>query len=228
MLIIAIPKSASTSLMITLGKIHGVKSMQDFTLKENKIPEKSKVIHTVHSDIREILQENVNQFNQEEIFYKQHIFPSDNNLKRLETIKKVVLIRDPKDILYAYLRGAKKKHNGLPKGYLYNELTRKKILKRAKNDGFFDDICFFRNQWKEKANLAYTLFIDYVDYVQNTKEVINKIEVFFNLPITSKEITPVKARYSKGRNRLQKYLIQIIVYFLEKAKLKAHVKKLFT
>ncbi len=80
MLIIAIPKSASTSLMVTLGELHKISSTQDFSIKSNELPKGSNIIHTVHSDIREITQENVNKFNQRNMFYKQHIFPSDNNL----------------------------------------------------------------------------------------------------------------------------------------------------
>ena len=223
MLIIAIPKSASTSIMVTLGELHKIKSKQDFSIKSNEIPKDSHIIHTVHSDIREITQENVDNFNKENEFYKQHIFPSDNNLKLLKKIKKVVLLREPKDVLYAYIRGAKNKHNGLPKGYEIKELTKKKILKKAKIDGFFDDICFFRDQWVNKADPVYTLFVNYEDYISKTKEVINSIESFFDLPITMGNVRPKKARYSRDNN-LKRKLIKISVYVLDTLRIKSFVK----
>lgn len=225
MLIIAMPKSASTSLMITLGELHKIKSTQDFSIKSNNIPVASNIIHTVHSDIREILPDNVKTFNDKSTFYKQHIFPSENNLKLLENVKKVILLRNPEDVLYAYIRGAKNKHNSLPKGYEIQGLTEKKILKKAKTDGFFDDICFFGNEWINKGNPDNTLIVNYEDYIVNAKEVINKIESFFGLPITKEEIEPAKARYSRDNKAKQK-IEKIAVIALDKLGIKDMVKQL--
>ncbi len=195
MLIIAIPKSASTSLMSTLGYLHDLPATQDFSFRNNSIPDKSRKIHTVHSDIRELTPELVDKFVSKKSFFKQHIFPSTNNMKLLESHRKVVLLRDPNDILKAYLRGKKKRFNGLPDGY-HTKMTNKSMLKKAKEDGFFNDIVYFHDEWLKK-NDSKTLIIFYKDYLRQTKKTINDIETFFNLEISISEVKPLKMRYSR-------------------------------
>jgi hypothetical protein len=89
MIIIAIPKSASTSLQKTLSKLHGFK----FPLKT--INEK---------DIRRNLKKIISDRN---FLYKGHIFPSKKNKKILKDCKKVVLLRNPLDCIKALQRGKK-------------------------------------------------------------------------------------------------------------------------
>lgn len=219
------PKSASTSLMITLGEAHNLSAKQDFSLKENKVPSITNLIHTVHSDIRELEPENIVKFNDRSLVYKQHIFPTENNLDLLKHTKKVILIRDPKEVLYAYVRGAKKMYNGLPEGYLVDGLSKKKLLEKAQKDGFFKDICFFKEEWITKANPDNTLIVDYKDYVNRTKFVLNKIESFYNLPLTTKKVKPVKARYSR-RESIGAVLKRLIIRLLGIVGVKDILKKL--
>lgn len=54
MLVIAIPKSASTSLMKTISKIHQIPNEQYTSLNENEIPDETNVLHEFHSDVREL------------------------------------------------------------------------------------------------------------------------------------------------------------------------------
>ena len=92
MIIVAIPKSASTSLMLTLGKYHGLEAKQDFSLSENDNPEHCQVLFNLHSDVRELSEEDVARMSDPEKIFKQHIFPSPNNLRLLERVKKVVML----------------------------------------------------------------------------------------------------------------------------------------
>ncbi len=207
MLIIAVPKSASTSLIETLGKTQKIKALQEFFL-EGSIPESSNVIHTLHSDIRELSEEDVSLFSAKNVFYKQHIFPTVNNIELLQNVKKVILLRDPEDILKAYLRGANKRYNALPTGYS-KELSQEELYQKACEDGFLKDIQFFYNEWQKQAISEVTLFINFDDYVNNTTAVVQKIEAFFNLPRTNNSVQAVKARYSretKTRKRIRRYL----------------------
>ncbi|WP_452220993.1 sulfotransferase domain-containing protein [Lacinutrix salivirga] len=196
MLIIAIPKSASSSLLKTVSEAHNIEGVQDFSFRNNAIPNGCNMLHTVHSDIRELTPEIVTNLCKDSRLYKQHIFPSAINLKLLEDKKKVVLLREPIEILEAYLRGAKFKFNGLPPSYSV-DLTTDQLLEKAKQDGFYDDLVFFYNQWKQKSGVENTLFVEYNAYIANPKKTLNAIEAFFELPVTKTPVKALKARYAK-------------------------------
>lgn len=196
MLIIAIPKSASTSLLKTLSTLHDLKGIQDFSFNKNSYPENSIIIHTLHSDIRELNKSLVKKFYDDNKIFKQHIFPSKNNLALLQNKKKVILLRNPDDILKSYLRGAKYNFNSLPEGFNL-KMTKKEFIKKAKKYGLYNDIDYFYSGWSSLAPNEYTLFVQYQDYIKNTKSVVNEIEEFIGLPITKSEIKPIKARYAK-------------------------------
>lgn len=199
MLIVAIPKSASTSLMLTIGKYQNIKAIQDFSVRDNPPPKTCNKLHQLHSDIRELTESNVEQLSKPQKINKQHIFPSPNNLQLLSNVKKVVLLRSPKEIVLAYRRGAiKNVHNLLP-GYDI-KMSEKEWLKKSKSDGLYDDLSFFFNEWKTKANAENTLFVNYTDYLKTPNKVINLIETFYHLPLTNQKITTIKARYSRHNN----------------------------
>ncbi|SDR69328.1 sulfotransferase domain-containing protein [Christiangramia echinicola] len=197
MLLIAIPKSASSSLLATLDKLHPeIGTVQDFSFRHNKIPERSKQIHRVHSDIRELSSKELEKFQDPEVIYKQHIFPSENNIQLLQDTKKVILLRKPEEILHAYKRGARKNHNSLPPGYS-DKMKGKDLLRKSKEDGFLADLHFFYNHWYKTQKDPNTLIIQYLEYLDHPKKIINKIEGFLGLSLTEINVIPVKARYSK-------------------------------
>ena len=202
MIIIAIPKSASTSLMLTLGKYHRMKAKQDFSFSENQIPEKCEILYRLHSDVRELRDRDVTRLAVPNRVYKQHIYPSPNNIAKLSKVKKVVLLRPADEIIPAYKRGAIKLDYSLLPGYDL-DMSDQQWLEKSKTDGLFSDLLYFNNGWKEKAQPDYTLFVDYQDYLHKPQEVTNKIEEFFGLPITQTEIKTVKARYSKQNRGIQ-------------------------
>lgn len=213
MLIVAIPKSASSSLLKTLGSLHNIEGIQDFSFSSNNIPKNCNIVYSIHSDIRELKKSEVDRFCDSNTFFKQHIFPSKNNLDLLHNKKKVILLRDPDDIIKSYLRGAKYNFNSLPNDFNL-KMSNKQFVKKAKKVGLYADVRFFYDQWYSKADRETTLIIDYKEYIRNTKVVINKIENFFDLEITNSPIKPIKARYAK---------ISLLTKF--KAKLKVVIVK---
>jgi len=101
MLIIAIPKSASTSLMRTLAKIHDLPC--DMHFKWNgPLSKEFPNFHLQHSFGWELNEETVSYFINSEIIFKSHIVPSLNNLNLLCDHKKVILLRKPEGIIGAY------------------------------------------------------------------------------------------------------------------------------
>lgn len=195
MLIIAIPKSASTSLLLTLKKYHSIDAAQSF-FKDYPPPSNSKFIHQLHSDIRTLTAEESINFEASDHFYKQHIFPSEENLKLFKNTKKVILLRDPKEVLMAYRRGAKKGVHNLIPGFdmSWNE---EKWITKAQEVGLWDDLNVFHERWTNASSDDNTLMVDYQDYVTNPNLVLNQIEAFFGLPITEIKVETVKARYSR-------------------------------
>lgn len=209
MLIIAIPKSASTSIMKTLGKIHRIKAIQDFSFADNPIPDNVNILNKYHSDIREITSKEVSKFSSSKILYKQHIFPTSNNLKLLQSIKKVILLRDTIEIILAYRRGAYKKVHTLEEFSLKSDQN--KWIERAKEIGLYSDLEYFNRKWKENSDHN-TLFIEYSDLIETPHTVLNKVEEFFNLPVTRNSFTLSKARYSR-RNLLIAYFFFLVAVF---------------
>ena len=194
MLIIAIPKSASTSLMLTFSRLHKLKARQDFSVSKKKIPQNCNIIHQFHSDIREF--EDLEKYDSPNLIFKQHLYPSNNNLNLAQNIKKVVLLRDPIEIILAYRRGSLQGIHNLLEGYSI-EMSESEWIALSKLNGLFSDLDFFYKEWYSKANPENTLFIQYYDYINNPKKTINRIEEFFDLQITDKRIKSVRARYSR-------------------------------
>lgn len=105
MLIVAIPKSASTYLMKTFGKVKKIPAKQEFGLTENyEIPESFTCLAKNHSDIVQINSKLVNRWDNVNCVYKQHTPPTENNLSHLKNVKKIVLLRTPEQVLLAYRR----------------------------------------------------------------------------------------------------------------------------
>ena len=207
MLIIAIPKSASTSLMLTLGKYHNLEAKQDLSFSKNKSAENCQILYKLHSDVRELTDNDVKLLSIPSAINKQHIYPSSNNVSLLSNIKKVILLRPPDEIILAYRRGAVNKvHNLLP-GYS-SKMTENEWLEKSKSDGLYSDLTFFCKEWKEKAKSENTLFIDYQDYVENPNIVLNEIEKFYGLAVTQQKVKTIKARYSR-RNAFSSFIFRI-------------------
>lgn len=196
MLIIAIPKSASTALMKTLGKIHNLRSTQDLTVKSLPIPENCRFIYDYHSDIRTLNTDLVRKFNSEHLIYKQHVYPSVHNMELLKQVKKVVLLRSTHDVIDAYRRGAKKKVHNLFKGFS-TDMDTDAWNKKSIEVGLKADLDYFNDQWRLLNNDPNTLIIEYDDLIKNTKNTLNKIELFFGLSITEGPVKLKKVNYSK-------------------------------
>lgn len=191
MLLIAIPKSASTSLMTTLGRIHNIQARQNFFPQMPK-PDGVNILWDFHSDIRELNIDITTTFKDTKIIYKQHIYPSDNNVSLLKDIKKVILLREPKEIIEAYYRGfVSGVHDKHP---VFNDKNDDWMLK-AKQTGLYDDLQNFHDKWYNFEGDK--LIIQYKQLIENPNDAINAIEKYWSLPLTKSPITLDKKRYSR-------------------------------
>lgn len=195
MLIIAIPKSASTSLLDTLAKMYGFEAEQ-VILQGLKAPSDLNLLHKYHSDIREYSDRDMDEFCKESKFYKQHIPPTENNKRLLKGFKKVILLRDPKEIIEAYWRAERKKIH--KKRTEFNGVDSVEgWINRAEEIGLLEDLNFFYDGWNAEEDES-TIKISYNDITQNTAETIQYIEMFFGLKKVSNYTELSKKRYSRN------------------------------
>jgi hypothetical protein len=193
MLIISIPKSASTSILKTLTNLHHIEGMQLF-FKDYKIPDQYAQLGKYHSDIREFGLDDINTFFQNNKIYKQHIPPTINNLELLRNKKKILLLRDPKEIVMAYYRAEKKKLHERRKEF-QNANNPIEWMQTAENIGLWDELSKFYKTWMEINDEK--LIIQYEDLIKDPKQTINSIELYFGLVKTHQRIILAKERYSR-------------------------------
>lgn len=193
MLIIAIPKSASTSLLYTLRESLKFPAKQKFNHEKKSLL--YPVLTNLHSDVGEYSKVAIDEFTQPYKIFKQHIPPTKNNTNLLKKKKKIVLLRDVNEIILAYKRGAKAEVHNLLKGF-DKSWSDKKWLLMAKENGLYNELDNFFNKWKEEEG-AYTLIIQYDDLINNPTLVINKILEFIEYPKQVKSLKLAKARYSR-------------------------------
>ncbi|WP_431156539.1 sulfotransferase domain-containing protein [Winogradskyella poriferorum] len=201
MLLIAIPKSASTSIMSTIGELHTIEAIQQTAdYKHFPKPNELKYLHNLHSDIREFNKEICQKWVDDKVLYKQHIFPSRNNVELLRNTRKVVLLRDPHEVILAYQRGVESGIHKMFKGFKYG-LTSDNWLDKCKKNGLFDDLLLFYNGWKE-VNDENTLIVEFEEFKKSPAKIIRSIEVFFDLELTKREFEVHRKRYSKRKQSI--------------------------
>jgi len=201
MLIVAIPKSASTSLMKTLGCLHNVPSYQ-ITCKEFPCPS-TKILHHYHSDIRELNCDFVAQFSNDQAIYKQHIAPTVNNLKLTRGFRKIILLRNPEQVVEAYYRAELRKIHKARQEFV-GCTTIREWKQAAQQNGLLNDLFWFKKKWIEESekNSNMNLLIDYSDLVFSPKKTINMIEEYLELPISS-NVNLLREKYSRGLPRIR-------------------------
>jgi len=192
MLVIAIPKSASTSLLVTLESCCRKPGGQTF-FPDASIPKETSVIHKYHSDIRECTSKQAQHFSSGTHIFKQHIPPTSNNLSLLRSQKKVILLRKPQGVIGGYFR-ARFMHN--PRKEFEGLTTLSDWLDRAKEIGLTNDLEWFYNTWSVEQDNS--LIINYRSVVEEPLYTVNKIQDFFGLK-RSASCTLAKMRYSRNK-----------------------------
>ena len=200
MLIVAIPKSASTSLATSLCELHG---LTNATANINQIfkhrqPPGVNFLHNYHAlpVIDDQLAESV--YSDETVLYKLHVFPTDKSLGNLRGRPKVVLLREPEEIVFAEKRAIESLIHSRRDEFA-DCSTEDEWMARAKEIGLYQDLRTFYDRWQDEAG-ENTLIVHYDELVERPQEVINRIERFLGWP-ESKDPSLSKERYS-GASRL--------------------------
>lgn len=197
MLIVAQPKSASTSLLYSIAKAAGIKAVNGKSKSKNDelcigFEELQKYHTTTHKRTEKLL---TYYCQKKDLIYKDHILPTEEHLKYLNKKRFIVLLRKPEDTIDNYKR--------IIENYKNNKLLAKdakelklELLINIDFDKFCDDIRLFNKIWSEYHG---GLHIDYDTLIMCPRNTLLKCMNYFQLPIIGK-IELVKAKGNHGYN----------------------------
>lgn len=192
MMLVAIPKSASTSLLHTLFLIHSIRCTGD-RLPNHPVSREFTWIHKYHYDMRILDENTVQRWTGPGIIYRQHVLPTAENLELLKSHKKVILLRDPHEVVLAYRRG---QIAGIHRQWQGFEgcKTGEEWSVRARKIGLLDDLQKFFDLWKDHDGDK--LIVTYDQLIADPKTTVNRIQRYFDLPV-SENVTLAKKKYTR-------------------------------
>lgn len=185
MLIIAIPKSASSSLVTTLGDAHRLPvetaRIRDDILQRRPVVSGFVQIARFHRrDPVDIDARVASAVSGSDAFAKFHFPPTPNNQAQLAATKKVVLLRDASSIVAAYRRGEETGAYRTRNLDFCFCLTEAGWLARARRVGFLDELERFADGWR--AHAGEKLVIEYRDLVADPAGTLARVEDYWGLP----------------------------------------------
>jgi hypothetical protein len=191
-LLIAIPKSASTSLMYTIANNFNLNCGQYFPNK-NEITDYDTVLSKYHSDIGDFTPELVAKITKDNYVSKQHIFPSYTNIELFKNKKKIVLLRDPYDICLAYQRGVESGYHRVRFNFKIGMSSNDWMIECEKS-GLIEDLKKFSEKWMNKIDNN-TLLINFENFKNFPEKTLKEIASFYNLTLPkNKAFVTVNAR----------------------------------
>jgi hypothetical protein len=213
MLIIALPKSASSSLALTLSSLHRVPDRTAETRRlflhllrdPGDVPEYGSMAR-FHREVQEIRPEILETVQRGDALHKYHFPPTQRNQDLLSSVKKVILLRDPVEVVQAYWRGDRSGSHPVRDLRFVDCWSERSWIARAEKVGLTDEMRRFSAGWE--AHEGDKLIIHYEDLVRQPKETINKVERYFSLPV-SPEVELARERYSRRPERERRWLVSL-------------------
>ena len=195
MLIIAQPKTASTSLVSTIAKTTK-RSWHQLEFAKNNVGRPASLgpshikrqrifVSLPHSDIIDYSKKEILGMANHKDIFKQHIPPTKNNLEIItgEKVKCLILLRDPENSVRAY------KHAN----------SRRAKLIKDKNDfkNKLKEMKKFHDDWAQLKSRPNVKVVYFEDLILNQKRVLNEILDFFGMPRDNrKNMVLDKKRYT--------------------------------
>jgi len=205
MLIVAAPKSASTSLKNTLCRAHGLEAVEEGLWNLPISSEFFCYSRLWPAHMRELNLSTVEIITSSEKVARFHILPTNNNLKLLSEHRKVILLRSPIDILYSMRRAIKLGlQSRMPTDFLYCKDSNKSWLDRATKIGLLDDMYKFNDKWRHHKGDK--LIIEYDELIADPHNKIKNIEKYFSLKCSG-TTTLRKDNYSRSKWYILKYKV---------------------
>jgi len=187
MLIIAMPKSASTTLVATLGEAHGLpvesQRIRDEVLLRRKIaPGYWHAAQFHRRDFIEIDDRIASLIAARDLLAKFHFPPTQTNQAILRPVKKVILLRDPSEVVSAYRRG-EETGSWPTKSYEFAFcFSEDGWQRRARDTGLIDELHRFAEGWREHDGEKLVLESD--ELVADPRGVLARVEAYFGLPVS--------------------------------------------
>jgi hypothetical protein len=202
MLILALPKSASSSLASTLGRLHG---LPDLTVETRSrflpllaFPEQVRefgAMARLHLEAQEIAPEVLDAIRRPGVIHKYHFPPTARNQDLLHGVRKVILLRNPADVVRAYWRGERAGTHPLRDLRFASCFSEESWMARAERTGLLDEMERFCAGWESHGGDK--LVMRFEDLVRDPTAAVNRIERYLGLP-ESREVLLDRERYSRG------------------------------
>ncbi len=195
MLIVAMPKTASTSLMKTLGRAWRIPAEQ-IVCPEQPVPEGYSTLARMHSDMRILPDGMIERAKDRSVIRKQHVLPVEENLSRLSEARIVLLVRLPEDIVLAYRRGVLR---GTVSNAALREYPRdgtpREWLAQARRDGLLKQLHQFYNGWINSGLNCLTITFRHL--TEAPRDAIQSIQRFWGFEQASVPSGLAKERYTR-------------------------------
>jgi hypothetical protein len=181
--------------METLGRRHSIPSQQ-IPLLSNPWPAWSewKTLTHLHSDTRELTQNDVEMFVGPHSLFKQHVLPTNSNITLLQSFKVVVLLRSSSDVVLSYRREALITKQ-VPMVWRGLE-SEAEWLARAEDAGLLSDLQAFRDGWSGREN---ALTIEFDHLLNEPEFYVASIERHLGLPTLNEDVSLEKYRWGRGK-----------------------------
>lgn len=183
MLLIAMPKSASTSVAATIAEIGGLKCSLGVPATKLDIPcEGYKEIQHYHNNMSErsgmfLLQTITGR----KTIFKEHLLPTQRHLKLVKKIggKVVILLRNPEDATDCYKR--------------LDEKHFKRTGKHIDVDEIMKELAMFHDRWQWwKSTNKNAILVYYEDLVKNYRPTMKKVLKHFGVKGRIKALKKLK------------------------------------
>jgi len=204
MLIIAQPKSASTSLLKTIAKLTKTKSVNGLgkSNRQWEYCEGFSEIQKYHDTTIKRSYDFLNSWiSTKRKIYKDHILPTKDHIKKIKKIDKniVILLRNPDNTLDNYKRLLYSYNSGELSKAEINEL-RPDRLATCDIRQFKSDIALFKAGW-EDAKIGKALYIDFDELVMCPYRICKQIVEHFGFSMPKiKNFALEKAKGNHGYN----------------------------
>lgn len=200
MLFITIPKSASSSLAGTLSRQHGIEdatiSYRDQIRPLFEPATDYPLCLRSHDEFVEISADIARHIGQTKAIFKYHFPPTVGNQKHLAEVKKVILLRDPAQVVQAYRRGDETrsfKMRNQDFAFCFSGAAWERV---AQQSGLLGELEKFYEGWLNHTGEK--LIVTYSDLMNAPLETIQKVEAYFGLPASS-DIALETSKYSRDQ-----------------------------
>jgi hypothetical protein len=199
-LIVAVPKSASSALVATLRSQHALsydsERIRRAELSRCPVAEDYRQLEWFHRrEVAEIDAAVVASLSRPRSLAKLHLPPTANNQLRLEQVRKVILLRDAREVIRAYRRGNEAGVFNLHHPAFCFCLSEDDWMRRAHETGVIEQLERFEAGWR--AHRGDCLVMESDALIREPAAALARIEAYFELPRSGvKELARV--RYTRS------------------------------